>query len=161
MMNEADDINGMENNDNPGTRGSSLGMVPPGVDGVDNDQDAPEISGAIGDEEPEQLTRAQQATENELRRLGSRNLAGRREELEFPQDRRRRESNLMVSKTQHEILCQKFGEQLEDLEENQALGRWTEEQLRRAFRELRMNEGLLHKATEELTGRQARVGAVE
>ena len=132
-MEKADGINGMEINDDPGTRGNSLGMVPSGVDGVDNNQDASGVLGATGGTEAEQLTRAQQATENELKRLGSRNPTGRREELRFPQDRRRRDSDLVVSKTHHDILSQKFGKQLEDLEENQALGRWTEEQLRRAF----------------------------
>ena len=84
------DINAMDNN-------------------MNNSGDTPEASGAIGGTAPEQLTRAQLATENELKRLGSRLPPGRKEELEFPQDRRRRESNLIVSKTQHDILSQQFG----------------------------------------------------
>ena len=137
-MEEADDINRVE-----GDRGALDGAS--AVDGI----------------EPEQSVRAQQATANELKRLESRNIPGRAEDLEVLQDRRRRESNLGVSKAQHEILVQNFQEQLEDLEENQALGRRTEEQLRRAFRELRTNELQLTRATNELTSRQAKVGAVE
>ena len=56
------DINGIDNN-------------------IDNSGESPEASGAVGGTAPEQLTKAQQATENELRRLGSRNPPGRREEL--------------------------------------------------------------------------------
>ena len=56
-MEEAEDINRVDNdiNDN--------GVVP-------------EESGAIGGTEPEQSARAQQATANELKRLGSRNPQG-------------------------------------------------------------------------------------
>ena len=110
-MEEADDINRVE-----GVQGALDGAS--AVDGI----------------EPEQSMRALQATANELRRLESRNLPGRAEDVEVLQDRRRRESNLVVSKAQHEILIQNFEEQLEELEENQALGRWTEEQSRSAFR---------------------------
>ena len=160
MDKSPDYLNSMEEaEDNTGTQGNSIGMVPPGMD-EDNVREASEEAGATGNAGPQQATKAQQLTAGELKRLGSRNPPGRLEGLGFVQDRRRRESSLVTIKANYEILSQQFGEQLEDLEENQALGRWTEEQLRGAFRELRVNERQLAEVGNELTGRHATVGAV-
>ena len=118
-------LNSMEEaEDNTGTQGSSIGMVPPGMDNI-NTREASGEAGATGNAGPEQATKAQQLMEGELKRLGSRNPPGRLEGLGFVQDRRRRESNMVKIKANYDILSQQFGEQLENLEENQALRRWT------------------------------------
>ena len=158
MDKSPDYLNSMEEaEDNTGTQGNSIGMVPPGMDDI-NTREASGEAGATGNVETERGTKAQQLTAGELKRLGSRNPPGRLEGLGFTQERRRRESNLGTVKANFDILSQQFGEQLENLEENQALGRWTEDQLRGAFRELKEKERQLAEAGHELTGRHAKMG---
>ena len=118
-MEEADDINGMENDDNPGTRGNSLGIVPPGVENIDNDQEASGTSGAMGETEPEQSTRAQQATANELKRLAAKNLPGPGQGSGFVMGARRRESSLLSANTTFDVLIQQFKKSLADLKSDE------------------------------------------
>ena len=160
-MEEGDDINGMENNDNPGTQGNSLGMVPPGVDGADGNQEANENSDAIGQVEPEQLTKAQQATVNELKRLASKNTPGPGQGSGLVHGPRRRESTIVSAKTTFEILSQQFGESLEDLGKDYVKGKRTRDQIRSAYRELNATGDRLGVAAEELQRAQERAGAVE
>ena len=149
-----------EADDNTGTEGNSLGMVPPGIDN-DNDREASDEPGATGETEPEQLTRAQQATANELKRLESRNPPGLGEGSGLARGTRRRESTLVSAKTTYDVLSQQFRESVEDLEEDQAAGKSTNGQLRLAYRELTASGDRLSKAAEELKRAQEKVGAVD
>ena len=130
MMEEVDDINVLENDDNPGTQGNSLGMEPPGVDGADGNQEASENPGAIGEVEPEQLTQAQQATINELKRLAPKNIPGPGQGSGLVHGPRRRETTMVSAKNTFEILSQQFGESLEDLGKDYVKGKRTREQIR-------------------------------
>ena len=160
-MEEADNINGMENDDNPGTRGNSLGMVPPGVDGADGNQEASENPDAIGEVEPEQLTQAQRYTINELKRLAPKNTPGPGQGSGLVHGPRRRESTIVSAKTTFEILSQQFGESLEDLGKDYIKGKRTRDQIRSAYRELKATGDRLGVAAEELQRAQEKAGAVE
>ena len=151
-MEEADDITG--------TEGNSLGMVPPGMENDDN-REASEESGAIGEREPEQSTGTQVAMANELKRLGARNPPGIEEGSGLARGARRKESTLLSAKTRYDVLSQQFRESLEDLGRDYAAGKGTRGQLRATYRELKVSGDRLSDVAEELKRAQEKIGAVE
>ena len=63
-------------------------------------------------------SQAEVATNAELRRLGSRNPPGIREDIDLVEGRRRRGSTVSSARTRYEIATQELQEQLDDFDDS-------------------------------------------